>query len=267
MAWFTIIFAQTLNYIFCMRKQINILLFMVGTINLFGQTTKPKWSMNLLYLPSEDISIIEPDLGDPYRYNPDFANASFEVSFTALSRKYFIFETGYRYKQHWLSSGDGFIGSSSLERVSHSIPVRVGGLYQIPQKYRFFRRFTLSCTIGQMLDILTNYGSGSRSRGLYTDPASGQVVIYDAIYSGSTTNNTKFSMSTDIQGKVAFRMWKRWSLSIGRGYTSGDNELARGRYTVTYSGPVTAVNSGNMYSNGRYSYWVLGLQYNFKGKE
>jgi hypothetical protein len=248
-----------------MKNQIMlILLFIVYSFSVHGQTTIPQWSLSIQYLPSEDITILNPDIGNTYRLKYKFGKTPvFEASLRKMSYKNYIFEVGYRYKHHYLNYGDDDAGGSDWSEVSHSIPIRVGKAYPIPQKFKFFRRCTLFGSVGGMFDIMSrNVGNPIVSDSGFPlfNPTTGQAITYSTFFNPEEVNQVNFSASADLQGKVSVRLWDWLSLNIGGGYTQGTRELLRGRYRIAKVGPVTSITQGDIFMRGSYTYWVLGLQ-------
>jgi hypothetical protein len=242
-----------------MKQRLTLfILVLMPLISIFGQKKAKNTGFSSEFILFQDYSIQTPTNGKSFRFIP-LPLACFGIGVDLPTKSNFRFETGYRFKQHYLAVTAGFLGSGQWVETTHSIPARLGFNKKLG-KNDFWNRFSLNTSGGILLDIM------QRSRGL---PSVGGGALAVVTPSGRYTlietfekkdiNQVKSSISLDTRIKLEWNAYKSWSLYYGIGFTKGFRKLAEGGYVST--DPTGVVSTGKFFTRGTYRYATLGIRY------
>lgn len=248
-----------------MKKRILFLVCLLP-LSLFAQKKSRLQSILVAYPFSWDFSVQDPDDGKKFR-NITTVYSAFDVQAVVSRPGKMTIETGYRFKQHWLTYTSRQIESSDWTETTHSIPIKWRFLEatNLPDR---LNRFSFIMSAGFLLDIMGRYPGAATGKDAFgfTDVLGSALITSE--FKPGDTDRVKYSVSLDIQGQINIRLTKQWYSSVGYGYTQGVQTLARGRYTYETTGAYGPpfFESGSMLHRGSYTYLKIGLGYRFLEK-
>ena len=238
-------------------KTLYLVILLASIDKIQAQSFWNNVTLSAAYLSSTDYSIQNFQGGGKER--PKIEDyLCFEIEMSKAVSRWWVLESGYRYKQVPLTYNTSFSQHSSWVEELHSVPVRLKFIPNLGAKMS--KRWTLGVSSG----VLMNFMRRSSGAPLILDQQftvfqpSGEIYNFSAQYEEDEINQVNNSLSFNIQGNIAYRFWKSLGIAIGYGYVHGNKQLAKGNYQVTIP---RFTYSGTAYTKGSYSYIRLALTY------
>ena len=232
--------------------------------SLIGQNPN-KYRLNIggHYLATTDYSIQKPDGENSFKSLILGGSPSFEVQINFPFSKLFQFETGYRYKEHYIVYGITGFSSANWIETTHSIPLRIGAVSTLGRS-RLLRRFSFGLGGGVLLDIMQRSdGVPLIYGGQFQIRTSSGTYLLKSDYDPNEVNQVKAAVSFNGQWQFSCKILKFMHIYIGYGYTHGTRTLAKGYYTIQTP---TTTTKGSMATKGSYKYGMAGLRFTFSNK-
>lgn len=239
-----------------------ILTFFVLFNSISGQQATSRIGLSAECLMTRDFSVVIPDEGHQFRIR-NFAEPAVEFQIDFPRQHNLRFETGYRWKQHYLLwKAEGF-GTGQWVETTHSIPLRVNISNHLSNR-KPFNRFSYTISSGVLLDVMQQSSSlpiiyGGNNQG---GSSNGTISFsYRDYYDEKDINQVKASVSLDGSFKLGFQVIDLMQVFVGYGYTVGFRKLAQGRFAGSYLG---VPNSGAFYCRGTYTSSIIGIRFNIE---
>jgi hypothetical protein len=243
-----------------MRTYLFLLLNLLVS-NVFCQKDNRQWhpiGLSGEYLLTSSKTIQTPIGGKQFICH-DYAEGAFGLNIDLPINHRLKLETGYRWKQHWISLCSEFYGFGDWIETTHSIPMRIGIIEPLGQK-RLLRKIFFYASGGVIFDFMAQSPSNPTVNN--SAVTVGPYTITET-FKPEDLNNVNAGVSLDGRIKMGCQIFRGTQIFLGYGFLKGFRTLAKATYSISGNGIDI---KGTTVNKGSYGYVLLDLRYEIKAK-